>query len=256
MLVIPKTPALTGTLARGLLAHFPLSEGAGRGANVAKIPIYDSRGNLRLDWACNDTSHPHISNDYGLYFDGSDSRVFSTDATVLSRLTNPGSQVTIAAWIYTTKSGAAQYICDLGDGGGLTTSSVNYRFRIEPGGAERLRFSFTDGTGFGIVYPSATVGPALVQKNRFMHVAVTVDLNRTPGDRARIYHDSQNIKALTYSALNPWLSSGNVRFAIGSLAAAAGSGWFQGNIRDLMVWNRWLSADEIDQIYGLGARNG
>ncbi len=117
----------------------------------------------------------------------------------------------------------------------------------------RLVLQLADGIGTGYSnYLSPALSPSLTD-GQWHHVAVTV-LRRSGGGNGviRWYHNGANVFPNT--ATNRWGSlANNSPLRIGTRTAASPlTGWFKGEIDELEIFNRVLTATEVADIYNAG----
>ncbi|MCX5638088.1 MAG: hypothetical protein NTX52_10420, partial [Planctomycetota bacterium] len=226
---------------RGLVAYWNFDEGSGNIAN-------DSGGNndgtiYGAQWTAGELGN-------ALNFDGEDDYVEVPDNDALDPTSTQ--EITIAAWV-----NISTYVCPFHSACyfGIVSKTLtydrdngNYVFaivtRFDPTYEGKLRFGIVyNGLSFKDVYSNS-----LVPKNRWVHVAVTHDIN-------------QNTKFFINGRLDSTDSSTIVTdFANSTKALTIGhtnsySDYFLGQIDEVCIYNRALSAQEIQQLSRGGLTN-
>lgn len=204
-------------LTHDLVACYPFSEGSG---NVA----YDlvSQRNLTL------YNGPTWTNSYGggLSFDG------SNDYGENTRIFSSFSSLTFSIWVYKTVAFESAYkkILIIGDSGG------NLSIYLSQGaGSERLYFGI--GTSTGQTSPIYTTG---LLANTWYHLAGTWN-----GSVVKLYINGK----LSASGNNTGTWPGGYRNYPLRVGWGYGGEYFNGVVRDLLIYNRSLDADEILRLY-------
>jgi hypothetical protein len=213
------SPAIT---APGLTAHWKLDESSGTNAS-------DSSGNSRNGTLTNFPSPPTWLPDNGqnngaLKFDGADDYV-TVPASTLSSF----AQSSVCAWvkpeILTSDGGDARTILGI-----KSSDTAGLRFTVNSTG--KIVAVYLNGTD----YSRRTVD-SLLQVNQWAHICYTFD-----GSNLKIYFNGSNQTIEVTTSYG--LGSGSL---IGGRTTTAGS--WNGAIDDLRVYNRALSASEIQDLY-------
>lgn len=201
----------------GMAAYWPFDETTGTQA-------YDHAGGA---WHGTHVNTPTISADVpsqyfstrSLQFDGSTQYV---DMGTSSILEPP--LITVATWINTTDNATSQTIVSKVD----TVADQGWALRLDSG---NLEFILNDATVAAVTAPSA---------NQWHHVAGTYD-----GTNIKIY---LNGVLRTTTASSPYTqSTRSAKIGAGS-AGGTVQNYFSGNIDDVRLYNRSLSAPEIAQL--------
>jgi len=142
------------------------------------------------------------------------------------------SKMTFSAWIHPSISaGGVRTILSFGGTGGTI-------WYID-GAAIRFRTSWNNGVALWTAVSEVTYG-------EWNHVAVTYDANHITNE-AYYYINGVFKPAFSYPAarIAPWIGVVNTKNYIGSYAA----GMWWGELADVAVWNKILSAEDIKAIY-------
>jgi hypothetical protein len=113
-----------------------------------------------------------------------------------------------------------------------------------------------DGTGTGFTnFLSSVVSPSLGDGN-WHHIAVTVR-RRVPTPLIRYYHNGVPISPLNPLSANPVGRQGslvnNSPLRIGTRTAASPlTGFFEGDLDELEIYNRFLKPVEVKSIFNAG----
>ena len=162
-----------------------------------------------------------------LEFDGSDDYVDVGSDTAL----NLTSDLTIAAWVKPTDNGASDYGIVARGGGNWT-----YVFALNDSSGSWRPGLYTDGPW--------NYGSSVYGYDQWRHVVVTI----TSGGSLTFYVDGVADGTATETGVsNPSSST-----LIGDWEGGSSSN-FNGQIDDVRIYNRALSADEIERLYELGA---
>jgi hypothetical protein len=148
----------------------------------------------------------------------------------------------VASWFMTSQdySGEA-YIVNKG-GSGVDTVGRNMNYGIWMTSAERIQAGFETGPGANFY----AISPASYNDGQWHYAVVTYD-----GSAAlRLYIDGVQVSSISTSGAVPDNSGVQpVRIGANSLSL---NGFFIGNVDEVRVWNRALSASEIANAYNNG----
>jgi hypothetical protein len=164
----------------------------------------------------------------GITFDGNDRIVVDDHPSI-----EPAGQITIAVWARPTAR-ATQYLVKKGRQG----EADGYEIGLSSSGQIFVRFNQTS-QGDGLRVDS--LWPYLTNSTAWMHVAATYD-----GSTIRLYVNGvlQATRAAVFQ-----IGANDLPLSIGGEDDGAGS--YRGDIDDVRIYNRALSADEITAIvYG------
>ena len=162
-----------------------------------------------------------------LSFNGTNNYVGVPDDTSLKP-----SQITAEVWVYPTVISVNQAILGKGDGG---STGGGYNFVIYS--SNYPSFWIYDGTG-NLQNLSFNVG---ISANQWYHLVYTYDGTTAKAYVNGIYKNSLSVSGFTQK---------NIPLGIGSFS---GGGWyFNGLIDEVRIYNRALSADEIQAHYKAG----
>ncbi len=147
----------------------------------------------------------------------------------------------IDAWIKTGSSVETQFIVDKREAG---PGYRGYALYVDTGG--ELVFQFANATSGATNF--STSGADLADGN-WHFVAVTVDRNSSTG--GTLYVDNQTPTVFDTSGANGSLNSTS-RLTLGYRALGATAGYFVGRIDEVQLYERALTADEIESIRDAG----
>lgn len=219
----------TGTADPNLVGWWKFDEGSGTIA-------YDSSGhnnngtiNGGAGWGTGRISG-------ALNFDGSDDYVNVPD---IDNSLDAPSQITIAAWMKPNVMNQTQMIVTKQPSGTeMTFISGNYVFQMDPDPGNSLEFSHQIDPHFNQVYYNST--HSIITAGVWQHVAVTLKA----GDSVKFYRNGVSVG--TSAQTQPFGIVNDQPLRIGKRQNAV---LFNGSIDDVRVYNRALSASEIQQIY-------
>ena len=165
-------------------------------------------------------------------FDGTDDYITAASSTSSVNITGP---LTVSAWIKPGTSGGNQYIVGKWNGATL----LNYLLMVNAGGTTA---TFFVGDGNGPNGASATVSPGV-----WSHIVGMWD-----GTNTKIYLNGVFVANAT-TPLAPDASGTSLFFGQGS---GNGVGLYNGDLDEVRIYNRALSADEVGQLYRLTTPTG
>lgn len=165
-------------------------------------------------------------------FDGVDDKITITDNTVL----NPTNAITVSTWIkWTTNNPNWEWLISKNSDSGATNGYALFK---QPDGVNQIRFC-VNGVGNGITISTFTIGT-------WYHIIGTA----TAGSSVKLYVDGTKVSE-TATVPNPIVSY-NGYLGINSAAYYPSPNNFNGFIQDVRIYNRALSADEVNILYELG----
>jgi len=206
-------------LAAGLVAYWPMNEGGGQA-------IYDSSGNRNQGTFYNDTAWKPGKFGSCLSFDGNGDYV---------QVSNPGSisYLTISVWIYgITWSNSYPRIVD---------RVYNGQFSFYVWASEQKLSWALSTVGGSVDRARDTTVP--ISLHTWQHCVLTYD-----GVSAKVYLNGM-LKETVSTGLSGPLSSSSSNVRIAERVDAGGTRAFNGFIDNVMIFNRALTAGEIQQLY-------
>ena len=151
--------------------------------------------------------------------------------------------LTIDVWYKTPLSGAVMKLVNKGLTGAGTPQNAGYHLRLENGS---LTFIVADESGTDYTAHAPEPSP-----NLYQHVAEVLDRDT---NEARLYVDGSLVGNTDVSGIGSLDT--NIPFAIGALdrgTFGSVSEFFQGQIDEVEIFDRALTADEIKAIYEAGS---
>ena len=213
----------------GLVGHWKFDEGTGTTAS-------DSSGNGNTGTLTNGptwTTDSKVGSG-ALEFDGVNDYVTMGAPSSL----NITGAVTVSAWINPLSSGLNRNVLTKGSGAG--SGSGGSQYDLVDLGSNRFRFLVSNGTAS----ISSLTGSGGAPNNKWTHLVGVYD----GVDTTQFYLNGVQVGTNTLVGFGGVLNSkGN--FAIGG---SGGANVFNGSIDDVRVYNRKLSASEIQELYVLG----
>ena len=214
-------------LAEGLVAHWPLDEGSGTVAHDASGNGHEGTLENGPEWT--DDSKMGAG---ALSFDGLDDAVSIGSFDVVD-----GAGITIACWFILDALGDDPRLVSKTTGG---STDEHWYMLGTKSGEDKLRFRLkTDDVTGDLKGGSLDLGA-------WVHAAATWD-----GSTMRLYKDGVEVGSLNKGgdlSVDP-----NVEMAIGNQPPASGdSAPFGGIIDDVAIWNRALTAEEINRLMANG----
>ena len=218
-------------------AVFNLEDGAlgtdssGNGEVLTNVSVESDQVNFRQGSACGKTSAAFRS----LY------RV-DTDLTADFPGKNGTSNRTfsVCGWVYQPSNDFAWLAAKWG-GTGFNTRSWGVAIRDDGGFFVTLLLGYAGGTSAEIVKHSGVV----IGTNKWYHFGVTYD-GVTRAWRIRVWDQhGRSVTESTGTAVQT-ITVDDARFSI--FADHGGSGGLIGNLDEIVIWDRVISADEIDEV--------
>jgi uncharacterized repeat protein (TIGR03803 family) len=151
---------------------------------------------------------------------------------------NPTNAISIEAWVYANGAPAVeQGICGTWDD--LTGNNRTYLFWLYSG---HIGFYIShDGSGY-----TSVADPTALPTNTWVHVAATYD-----GTNMVIYRNGVQVGLVTYPGI---IATNSKPFFIGRTDGGGSfSGYWDGQIDEVSIYNRALSSNEIAAIYAAGS---
>lgn len=226
---------LNANLVNGLVGWWPFKEGAG-------LSTKDQSGNGNTGTLSGGTPPAWVTGLYGsgaLNFDGITQQVTVANATNLNSYTS----ITLSGWVYLNAYDATTGSC-------LITKNANEPIPVDP---YELYFSGLDTTGHilfalsnGTISTRVLItNAAVVPLGVWAHIVETWD-----GTTMKTYMNG-SLDAIT-GTFTSTVGSNSLPVRIGALnLTTAFAGW-NGNIDDVRIYNRALTAAEVAQIYTNG----
>ena len=163
----------------------------------------------------------------------------TSDRIVMGNVHDQGaSNATYMYWMYSTEQDAGQAVIAKSNGGSFTTS-YGYLVGVQSGG---LIYYFTADSD-GSTHNSNITHPGL---NKWYHIAFSVDKSKTKVD---IYVDG-NLQSVSNSGSLSAIGNvtNSLNFVIGDETDGASTHNFGGNLANVAVWSRVLTAEEIRSV--------
>jgi predicted GH43/DUF377 family glycosyl hydrolase len=150
------------------------------------------------------------------------------------------SKFSVAAWFKTSKNYASDaYIVNKG-GSGSESKGKNMNYGIWMTSSEKIRAGFETSSGSDRVATS----PTSYNDGNWHYAVATYS-----GSTLRLYIDGNQVASMTTSASPDKAGTQPLRVGANSLSL---NGFFTGNVDEVRVWNRVLSASEISSQYNSG----
>jgi hypothetical protein len=214
-------------LSAGLLAGWSFDESSGSTANdlTGSHPGTLMNGPVWL---------PNAGQINGaLKFDGEDDYVDIGNMDIAS-----GSGISIAFWFKADDFGAADARF-ISKATGISDEDHYWMVSSYNGSALRFRLKTAGSTS------TLVTDQGQVQAGTWFHVAITYD-----GSQMRIYKNSVEVASTAKSGSID--TNNNVKTAIGNQPSGAGNQPFDGLLDEVRIYNRALSASDIDSLYNSG----
>ncbi len=226
---IPSANAQTADIVTGLIGHWKFDEGSGTTAS-------DSSGNNNTGTLTNGPTWTTGKIGGALDFDGIDDYVDAGSAAVLDNIR----PITISAWIYPRSHGE-------GDGGRIISKQdTTGRWTLHLNTTRRLLFH-KDFSGSSELN-RATAGSAITF-NEWQHVLITWD-GSSQAANVHIYRNGvETGYSTTVNGVDPPDDDASSIVRIGS--RSGGQNVFDGLIDDVRIYNRILSAADVQALYTL-----
>jgi hypothetical protein len=168
-------------------------------------------------------------------FNGSNQQFYATLSSVSGTVTN----VTLSAWVYRASTSHRVMF------GWYSTSHRRCCFEW-----------YTDGYGYGVVENGSSNYPKFALTGTgWHHIVIAYDGNQgTAANRVRCYVDGSEVAMIQGGSGNPASYTISGAFRIGR-AAAGFLGYTTGNIDDVRLYDRTLTADDVKELYVHGLQN-
>lgn len=224
---------VAGTVS-GLVGHWKMDEASGTLA-------YDSSGNYNngtLVGGPTRTASSSCRVEKCIDFDGTDDYINASSSTGLDFT----SAYTISMWVYPGTFATYRNFITRGNG-----NSDDIEFYQQTSGMMIIAHNRTNGGSF--TYEN-TPSPTL---NTWTHIAITYDSSRAsgPDNRWKIYYNNVLQSGSNPSGNGEIPLAANTRWQIGQTehSAFGSTKIYKGKMDDVRIYNRALSADEIEDIY-------
>jgi hypothetical protein len=233
--------ANTAALASGLVGYWTLD---GNQTNWATGQTYDAsgQGNTGQLISMNTTTSPVIGKIGGaMQFNGATPQYVSISDSSSVQVIGSGS---VTVWFYPTSATftGSHTLVAKGYGNG---DQMNYGMYVFNG--TKLYVEIDDSTGGNGHYNQTFVLTSGISLNKWHHLVMTWN-----GSNLREYLDGVQVSN-TAQTLTPGAYSG-IALTIGTDTLGGVTPWkWRGSLDDVRVYNRALSAQEIQQLYALGA---
>jgi hypothetical protein len=207
--------------AGGQEGHYTFEEGTGTTVGDSSGAGLDGTASGGMSWSTGKIGS------YAGDFDGTDDYV-SMSAPVI-----PTGAKTIAVWLKTSQTSAG-VICSTEAG-----NSANHGVRISSSSTE-FRFTVRKGTEGS---DNFEIDASAINSGAWRHVACTWD-GTTGAGGAKVYIDGTEDSTSTATTASE--SAGSTNLNVGRYSV--GSGWYDGEMDDLRIYGRELSAAEISDL--------
>ena len=172
---------------------------------------------------------------YAPYFNGNSNAYITCGNNQSLNIT--GKAITIAAWI---KLGNKDHRCDILSKGRDYTSNYGYHMWVTKDPMRIIiSYRLTNGKNNGIVSEA-------LEHNKWYHIVSTFD-----GRYGKLYINGELVKTTDQEGS---IGNATTQFTIGAHSAGP-SGWgyqWKGNIDEVGIWKRVLSAEEVSKLYNNG----
>lgn len=201
-----------------------------KGVGYRDLSPYHNNGIL----TCNDRKCQRTSQ--GVFMDGVDDTIVVPHSNSLD-ITD---DLTISAWINPRDAGTLRAIVNHGF---TDAGPVNYRFRIQTD--NKLRFSWYNG-GF----QTFGAGKYLLNVGTWYHVLVRAYTDRVEQRVFGEMYVNANLDLVFSSTpVNKYFVTNTLNLQIGSIDRTQAGYEFAGYLNRVMIWDRYLSTEEIDKLY-------
>jgi len=165
-----------------------------------------------------------------------------TNASYFSAATIRGFSVSM--WMRTTATNSNAYLFSLGSS---ASDSPIIGFRIDPGGNGSLVAFLRDNAGTFFI-PGSTSAADAVNNGNWNFIVLTID-----GATAQVRVNGSNYgTAATITTLGATTIN---RATIGALGRTGFASYYSGQLDDIRIYNRALSAGEVRQLWQIGRGN-
>jgi len=230
--------ALTaGTLNNGLVGHWTF-DGKDTEWRTNTTRDVSGQGNTGTHVGLSTSTTP-VAGQFGQAFKfatNTANYVQLASTTVTSMNTN----LTVSAWVYPTNSDCCQGILQKGSQYG---SLSQYRLATGYAGSGIAYLRFLIGDGVSSVESNFVLGAAITALNNWHHAACSTDTTTM-----YCYWDGVFVASSSRAAIGPTFTGDNW-FALGTLNP--NQFYYGGRVDDVRIYNRALSAIEVQQLYGL-----
>lgn len=173
---------------------------------------------------------------------GTPNLISVTSKQSIDNLCNAGSPITISAWVYNTSIGGTSraIVCKMHT---INDQGLLF-FYINTSG--KLVFQITDGNPSGSESYTCTTGT--LSANQWYHVVVTHIFGT--GTSTRVYNNGVLCTgAWAVNGNRSVNSSSTLALEFGHLMHVSFPNWFLGYMKDIIIWNRILLQQEVQQLY-------
>ncbi len=214
-----------------LLMHFDNDSGYGEsdglGGNVYDFSGTGNNGTMGNGTTGTDPTFNNSAGKFGggLQFDGQDDQVeFPT-------ILNNEAEITMSVWVYPKLTDSFSTIVYHGDNGEVAMEATDNTYQIS--------IKLSDDNWYGIGTP--------VQPNKWSNIVGTWK----KGDSIQLYIDGNRINYSSVPDLFLYDPGITYLSSIGTWARGVFGGYFNGTIDEVAIWNRSLSAAEVQALYEL-----
>lgn len=227
-------------LSDGLIGFWKMDESSWTN-NCSTSTVLDASGIGNHLRSCPNTTGPTggVTGKYGSSgtFDGSNDYLDGTDDSDYE-FGSSTAQLTFSAWVYPTTVAPAAAMTVLSK---YNSSSNQREYMLQIGTTGRVQLSLS-GDGSAV---STITGNTTLTANTWQHIAATYDVVT---DTARVYLNGQLDRESTITLSTVY--AGTASFHIGAVARSTSTPdlFFSGNIDDVRVYNRQISASDIQSL--------
>jgi hypothetical protein len=151
------------------------------------------------------------------------------------------SQFSVAAWFKTSADFTSEKFMVNKGGTGSDSAGENQNYQISMSSTEQIRVGFETGTGADFFVSS----PNTYNDNQWHYAVVTYD-----GTTIRLYIDGVQVATKSTGGASPETSGTKpVRVGANSRVTPPTSNFFIGNVDEVRIWNRALSASEVTNAF-------
>jgi len=228
---------------RGLVAYWAMRTDGG-------TTVYDETGSLNAS-ATGGVVFAHANGVVGVGadFDGSDDRIIIGDANIIDTAT----ALTVSAWVKCAASTSDDTVFSkFSSAGSINDGIALFRDNVgaSSGRSNTWNFGVHDSTGSGSVSIEGATGAAVI--GVWVHVCGTVSIGATTDLRLYI-NGIEDANSPGSSVAIACINTGSIAATIGdTFISADTTRRFVGQLDEVRIYNRALTAAEITQLYRMG----
>ncbi len=237
--LIASTTITTADVTDGLMAYWPLDDGAGSVASDSTGNGHDGALENGPKWVLSGEAEVGAG---ALSFDGVDDRI------VVESFDVEGSGITIAAWLKLDGYVDDARVISKSEGGG--TGDHYWALVLSGNGEDDLQFRLR--TDVGATTKVQVPDGQELELGVWIHVAITWDAS---DPNIRFYKNGVEIHSASKDGTAVGVGAG-VKVGVGNQSVSAGEGSmdrpFHGTMDDVAIWNRGLTQPEIAELLSTG----